>query len=199
MNAAMLMLVASTFSAPSTPATAASLGAGPAPVIGRHVTFVSDASLPVAQTAAAGAKAKGSVGGKPVTLAVQGGIFVNVGTGFFVGLGMSLQPGHSEKVEFLGDFSIGHGSNLGVGYSVWNISFNGIYDLQKSSGGLMPFIGGGLSIVHGSVNGFGATNTGVQLIGGVQLNSSGEHVIRVSVRIVFTAGTPIVFLVGYSF
>jgi hypothetical protein len=198
MNAAMLMLVASTFAAPQAPSN--TLGATPGTRLMSHTTFVQDAKLLLSQTTAGGAKAKGTVAGKAFSLAVQGGLTFNAGTGFLVGVGMSLQPGGNEHVEVMGDFNFGRvsGSNL------FYISFNGLYDLNKTSSGMTPFVGGGLSIYHFSVNcggfaGCSGTSTSFQLIGGIQLAGNSEHVMRLSVRFLLNGGNPIVLMFGYSF
>ena len=199
MNAAMLMLVASTFAAPQAPSN--TLGATPSTRLMSHTTFVTDSHVSLAQTTSGGAKAKGKIAGKDFSLALQAGVTFNAGTGFLVGVGASMQPGGNEHVEILGDFNFGRVS----GATIFYVSFNGIYDLSKMDNGMTPFVGGGLGIYHfgNACGGFGftcsATATGLQVIGGLQLSGNSEHPMRISIRIVLVGGTPIVFLFGYSF
>jgi hypothetical protein len=166
-----------------------------------HTTFVQDGTLSLAQTTAGGAKSKGTVAGKAFSLAIQGGVSFNAGTGFLVGVAASMQPGHNEHVEIMGDVNFGRVS----GSTVFYISFNGIYDLKKMDNGMTPFIGGGLGIYHfgNACGGFGfscsGSATGLQLIGGLQLAGNSEHVMRLSIRFLLVGGNPIVLMFGYSF
>jgi len=198
MNAAMLMLVATTFTTPA-PAPAPA----PNPVVtqslklGSHTTFVSP-------DAAIQAKQRGSVGGKAVFIDIQGGIAFNFGTGFFVGVGASFTPGSNDKISIMGDFNFGRVGGVNGYY----ISFNGLFNLKPTSSGMVPFVGAGIYIIHfgvtvdlGEFGHFSAsgTATGLQIIAGIKMKADTAHPIKLSVRLGLGNGTPIIIIFGYGF
>jgi len=198
MNPAMLMLVATTFAAPApVPTPAPTTVAASSLKLMSHTTFVSP-------DAAIQAKQRGSVAGKAVFIDIQAGVAFNFGTGFFVGVGASFTPGSNDHISIMGDFNFGRVGGVNGYY----ISFNGLYNLKPTSSGMVPFIGGGLYIIHFGVTvnipGFGSfsasgTATGLQLIAGVKLKADTDHPIKLSIRIAMGNGTPIIFLFGYGF
>ncbi len=196
MNAAMLMLVATTLATP-TPAPATPTVVAQSLKLMSHTTFVSP-------SAAIQSKQRGSVAGKSVFVDIQGGLIVNIGTGFFAGAGASITPGKNDRISILADFNFARANSTNGYY----ISFNGVYNLKPTSSGNVPFVGAGISIIHFGVTvnipGFGSfsasgTSTNLPVLAGIKLKSDTAHPLKVFVRLVPGVGTPIVFGVGYGF
>src|ERR1022692_1912427 len=196
MNAAMLMLVASTMAAPQ-PATN-DLSVSPSFSMGHHATFATEAvpdDVDVDQTRPPGSPSSPThqAGGKTLMIIAQGGIaFCCSTTGFVAGVGVGLMPIHdNDKIEIDADFNFIHFGGNGV-----YISFNGQYDIRLNNSNMIPFAGGGLGIAHAG----GGTNTGLQIYGGIQVAMSSGRAVRVSIRFLFAGGaTQTLIMGGFAF
>jgi len=185
MNAAMLVLVATTMTAPSAPSSQAAFV--PAR-IGQDVTFVAD------DAAADQQKAAGSpthqVAGKSMMIMVRGGLVTGFRhTGFDIGAGVGFMPiKNNDKFEVSGDFGFGRAG----GVNGFTISFLGQYNIHLTSSKTMPFLGGGLGIGHA----VGATNAGFELLGGAQFEMSSGRAIRAELRFLFAGGGTTTYILG---
>ena len=137
------------------------------------------------------------MGDKQVMIMLQGGIQSCCGsTGFLVGVGASIKPmKDNNKVEIAADVNYGRSGGANDLY----ISFNGLYDFHMQDSTAVPFAGAGIGIYHASANGFGATETDLQILGGVDFKTAGNRDIRAQLRFVFTTETTTVLMVGYAF
>jgi hypothetical protein len=193
MNAAMLMLVASTMAAPQPAANASSVS--PNFGIGHQVTFVSDdvPSLDQARPPGSSASPTHQMHGKQVMVIAQAGIqFCCSTTGFMVGVGAAFMPiADNDKVEINADGNFQH-----FGGNGFNISVNGQYDMHMSNSKMTPFFGGGLDIAHFP----GSTNAGLQLLGGIQAEMSSGRAVRAQIRFAFVASVTVTeLLFGFAF
>ena len=138
------------------------------------------------------------MGGKQVTLVVQGGLISDFDTGVVVGVGGSFLPmKDNDKIEIIADANFVHfGGASGV-----YISGNGAYDVHLQNSKAVPFLGAGIGIVHASENGFSNTNTNLQLLGGVKFETKSGRALEGQVRFVLGSngdGATLV-LVGFAF
>jgi hypothetical protein len=142
------------------------------------------------------------IGGKQVTIDVQGGFITGSGaSGLDIGAGASFLPmKDNDKFGIIVDGNFIHVSSGGVGANGLYISFNGVYNIDLENSKAKPFVGGGLAIVHLSANGFGNTQTKLQILGGVGWALEGGREVNGQVRFIFTdGGTTTVILVGFAF
>ena len=195
MNAAMLMLVASTFNAPQ-PATTNELSSHSNFTMGHKVTFVSTspALFQGATKSAQKASPTHQAAGKTITVFIDGGVnFAGGNTGFQIGVGAGFIPMKDHKqFEVNADFNFVHIANT----NGWYISFNGQYNfILKSHEHIKPF--GGAGIAFGSFNygGFAALN----LFGGIESALSSGRAIRIQVRWTFTDATLTQIIFGIAF
>jgi len=193
MNAAMLMLVASTM---ATPQPANDTNAIPHFSTGRNVTFISEnVADDVDQQRPPGSSASPThqMGGKQVMIIAQAGVtFCCSTTGFIAGAGVNFMPmKDNDKIEIDVDGNFIHFGGNGI-----YVSFNGQYDVHLNNSKMIPFLGGGLGIAHFG----GGTNTGLQIYGGIQAAMSSGRAVRVSIRFLFAGGaTTTVILGGFAF
>ena len=142
------------------------------------------------------------IGGKQVTIDVQGGFITGNGaSGLDIGVGASFLPmKDNDKFGIIVDGNFIHESAGGVGANGLYISFNGVYNIHLENSKAKPFVGGGLAIVHLSVNGFGSTETKLQILGGVGWALEGGREVNGQVRFIFTdGGSTTLLLVGFAF
>src|ERR1700733_1040420 len=140
------------------------------------VNFDPDQATPTTHTMA----------GKTVYVRLAGGLlFCCTQTGFDIGVAVSGQPQSFKNVEIEGAFGFGR---LGGANSVF-FSAVGIYDFHLNGHQIVPYAGAGLGIFHASEAGFGNTETGFELEGGVQLPVKGPHVVRVQIGWIFVTET----------
>jgi hypothetical protein len=168
----------------------------PAPAFTINATFLPDA--PVTSTddvsfdEQAGAPKTHAMGDRQVFLRLDGGlVFCCSHTGFVVGASVSAMPKSVKNIEIDGGFGIGRFA----GRTFFSISADGAYDIHIQGHEAMPFIGAGFGIRHAA----GATNAAFEILGGVQLPVQGPHVVRVSVKFLFSTLTTTVLLGSYSF
>src|SRR5579871_5490509 len=122
-----------------------------------------------------------TMGGKQVVVMVQGGLITCCSnTGFLIGAGASVKPmPDNDKFEVGGDVNFGR---IGGSNSIY-VSLHGQYDIHLQNSKAVPFVGGGIGIVHFggqsvtvngvTVSGGGATNTNLELLGGVDFETGG--------------------------
>ena len=179
--------------AAATPALAQSENQPAAPAFTINASFLPDATSPDTTMALAPQAPKTHpMGDRSVFLRVQGGLITGVGdTGFLIGLAAGDTLKQQRNVEVGGDFSFGRIRSTNDLY----ISFNGLYDVHLKGHQAMPYIGGGVGINH--VPNF--TQTGLQLIAGLQLPVTGPHVVRFEVRFLLVTGSPVLILGSFSF
>jgi opacity protein-like surface antigen len=179
--------------AATTPALAQTNDVQPTPSFTIHGSFLPEASGATLTTDQAGAAPKThQMGDRSVFLRLQGGLITGVGdTGFLVGLAAGDNLKQAKNVEIGGDFSFGRIAGENDLY----ISFNGLYDVHLKGHQVMPYLGGGIGINH--VPNF--TQTGLQLIAGIQLPVTGPHVVRFEVRFLLVDGSPVLLLGSFSF
>jgi len=138
------------------------------------------------------------MGGKQVTINIQGGfVFVSGGNGFDLGVAAQFLPmKDNDKFGIIVDGNFIREDGVNVLY----ISANGVYNIHLQNSKAKPFVGGGLAIVHESVNGFSDTQTKLQLLGGVGWALSSGREVNGQVRFIFTdGGTTTVLLFGFAF
>ena len=195
MNAAMLMLVASTIAAPQ-PATN-DLSASPSLSMGHSVTFVTDEPDVFQGTKPATPAGKPSpthqAAGKSVTIMAQGGIlFCCSYTGFAIGVGAAFTPMQThDQFEINADFNFHRIASA----NGWDISFNGAYLFHLNNSKVKPFAGGGLVISHLNYN----TNAAFQILGGVQTALASGRDLRFQIRFGFFSSTVTLLLIGIAF
>jgi hypothetical protein len=183
--------------AAATPAAAQSLdNTAPSPAFTINATFLPDA--PATSTADAsfddqgGAPKTHSMGDRQVFLRLDGGlVFCCSNTGFVVGATVSAMPKSVNNIEIDGGFGIGRFA----GRTFFSISADGAYDIHMQGHEAMPFVGAGLGIRHAA----GATHAAFEILGGVQLPVQGPHVVRFTVKFLFSTLTTTVLLASYSF
>jgi hypothetical protein len=198
MNAAMLMLVASTMTAPQ-PAATNDVSASPSFTIGHGVSFVS-ATPAIFQGAAKPAppaqKASPThqMAGKTVTVFVQGGVLFVAGyTGFTVGAGVGFIPMKDhEQFEVNADFNYIHVASTNGWYLTFNGQYNFILANHKS---IKPFAGAGLAVGSFNYSGHVALN----VFGGVQSALASGRAIRIQIRWVLTSAVTTSILFGIAF
>lgn len=155
------------------------------------VSFLADADQ---QRAGAASAPQHQVGDKQAIFMVQGGLlFCCSNTGFVVGGGASVKPmKDNDKFEVGGDFNFARIYSSNGLY----VSINGQYDIHLQDSKLLPFVGGGLGITHGS----GFTDTNLQILGGVDFETGGGKALRAQVRFLFTPGAmTTILMIGYAF
>ena len=189
MNAAMLMLVASTMATPQ-PANDASLS--PQLNLAQHVTFVTEnVADEIDQQRPPGSASSPThqMAGKQIMVIAQAGVtFCCSTTGFIAGVGAGFMPMHdNDKIEIDVDGNFIHFGGNGI-----YISFNGQYDIHLNNSKMVPFLGGGLGIAHAG----GGTNTGLQIYGGIQASMSSGRAVRASIRFLFAGGATTTIIVG---
>lgn len=113
----------------------------------------------------------------PITVRAEGGVvFCCADTGFIAGANIGAAPQALEGVEVSGDAAVGRFG----GFSLLYFSGDAVY--ARRVGPVTPYGGGGIGIAR---TGGGPTNTGFQIVGGVQLPTEGRHRIRVEARFLF--------------
>jgi hypothetical protein len=133
-----------------------------------------------------------------VTIDIQGGLVTGNGsTGFDIGVGASFLPmKDNDKFGIIVDGNFIREDGVNVIY----ISANGVYNVHLNNSKAKPFLGGGIAIVHESVNGFSDTQTKLQILGGVGWALSSGREVNGQVRFVFTdGGTTTILLFGFAF
>jgi len=155
------------------------------------------------------------VGGKQVTIDVQGGLSLDLATtGFLVGGGVTFKPmKDNDRFEVSADVNYGHhggqsamfaGTEVSSSGSLLLFSVNAQYDFRPQDSNKMFFLGGGLAIFHfgisesaGGINvgSVSINSSGLQLLGGMAFNLAGGREVRIQIR--FVTGTLI--LVGVAF
>jgi len=174
----------------ATPALAQAENQAAAPAFTINASFLPDATSSDATMAQA--PKTHQMGDRSVFIRLQGGLITGVGnTGFLIGLAAGDTLKQQRNVEIGGDFSFGRIASTNDLY----ISFNGLYDVHIKGHQAMPFLGGGVGINH--VPNF--TQTGLQLIAGLQLPVTGPHVVRFEVRFLLVTGSPVLILGSFSF
>jgi hypothetical protein len=168
----------------------------PSPAFTINATFLPDAPATstddVSFDEQAGAPKTHSMGDRQVFLRLDGGlVFCCSHTGFVVGASVSAMPKSVKNIEIDGGFGIGRFAAR----TFFSISADGAYDIHIQGHEAMPFIGAGLGIRHAA----GATNANFEILGGVQLPVQGPHVVRVTVKFLFSTLTTTVLLGSYSF
>ena len=135
------------------------------------------------------------MGGKQVSLTIQGGFAHCCGfNGFVVGVGASFLPiKGNENFGIIVDGNFTH-INSGGGNGVY-ISANGVYNFKMQNSKAKPFAGAGLSIFHF----FGTTDTNLQILGGVGWELASGREVNGQVRFILDTSTITVFLVGFAF
>jgi hypothetical protein len=195
MNAAMLMLVASTMTAPQ-PATTSELSASPSFTVGHNVTFVSEASdilLQAKPAPAAKPSPTHQAAGKTVTVFIQGGVlFCCSSAGFTLGAGAAFVPMRDhQQFEINADVMYFHI----YGTNGWDLSFNGQYNFKMANSKMTPFADGGLVIASFNYG----TNAALQIGGGIQAAMSSGRAFRVQIRFAFLPSTVTEILFGFAF
>jgi hypothetical protein len=195
MNAAMLMLVASTMTAPQ-PATTSELSASPSFTVGHNVTFVSEASdIQAAKPAAPAQKPSPThqMAGKSVSIFIQGGIlFASSSTGFTIGAGAAFVPMKDhQQFEINADVMYFHIYST----NGWDLSFNGQYNFKMQNSKMTPFVDGGLIIASFNYG----TNPALQIGGGIEAAMSSGRAFRVQIRVGFLPATATQILFGFAF
>jgi hypothetical protein len=206
MNAAMLMLVASTMTAPApveaTPAT-------PVLSMGHHVTFVTEpmpAGLDDAMTEAIELQAKPggtasqthTIAGKQMLVFGQAGvIFCCSSTGFMAGAMFAFTPMEQHpqlEINVEGNYVHIAGGNG------FQIAVNGQWDFKLEGKSFVPYAGLGLGIGHFNVGGAGGTNAGLQLAFGIQKDLESGRAIRLALRFLFIGGGTVTGITaGFAF
>jgi hypothetical protein len=158
------------------------------------LTFdTSDQAKP--QTPTKSASPTHQMGGKQVSLTVQGGFDTCCGfKGFILGVGASFLPmKDNQNISVLVDGNYSHINN-GGGNGVY-ISANGVYNVTLQNSKAKPFFGAGLSIFHI----FSQTDTNFQILGGVGWNLASGRSVNGQVRFIFDTDTITMFLFGFAF
>ena len=189
MNAAMLMLVASTMTAPQ-PAATNDLSVSPSLTIGRNVTFVStDSNL----FQAAKPSPTHQMAGKTVTFFIQGGVlFCCDHAGFTLGGELAFVPMKDhQQFEVNADVNYMHIA----GTNGWNLSFNGQYNFIMQNSKMKPFAGAGLIIASFNYG----TNVAFQINGGIEAAMASGRAIRIQIKFAFTDATTTIILFGFAF
>lgn len=162
------------------------------------VSFAMPASVSFDTDAQAKPSPTHQMGGKQVTLDIQGGLVTGNGsTGFDIGVGASFLPmKDNDKFGVIVDGNFIREDGVNIIY----ISANGVYNIHLNNSKAKPFVGAGLAIVHESVEGFSNTDTNFQILGGVGWALASGREVNGQVRFVFTEGsTTTLLLIGFAF
>lgn len=113
-----------------------------------------------------------------VVVRAEGGVLSCCATtGFIAGVNVTARPRALNGVEVGGDATVGRFG----GFSLLYFSADATYG--RRVGTITPYGGGGVGIAKTGSG--GPTNTGAQLIAGIELPAGGRHRIRVEVRFLF--------------
>jgi hypothetical protein len=151
----------------------------------------------------------------PLFLRVYGGLGSTAGvTGVGLAGGVAARPFRRQNMEVEGDLSFFHYSNtvFATGATANVVEFTGdfLYNFVLSGQKLVPFVGGGLVLGHGSAeeNNFfreglslgSGSAAGVDLTGGVHLPLSGHTAFRGQLHIHgYSGGSAVIVMGGLSF
>jgi hypothetical protein len=87
----------------------------------------------------------------------------------------------------------------GVDVTYWEVNLDGGYRIPGVHGPINVYAGGGLNIAHGSANGNGNSDVGVNLLGGVQFKTKNRLLPFVEARVELGGGDQFVLTGGLLF
>lgn len=165
---------------------------------GANVSFATPSRVTFDTDAQAKPSPTHQMGGKQVTIDVQGGLVTGNGsTGFDIGVGASFLPmKDNDKLGIIVDGNFVREDGINGIY----ISVNAVYNIHLQNSKAKPFVGGGIGIVHTSFEGFSNTETKPQILGGVGWALASGREVNGQVRFLFTdGGTTTILLFGFAF
>lgn len=137
------------------------------------------------------------MGGKQVSVTIQGGFVTGEGaSGFDIGVGASFLPmKDNDKLGIIVDGNFVRLSDNGFGFNALYISGNAVYNIHMQNSKAKPFVGGGIAFFHAN----GVEQTKLQLLGGVGWALSSGREVNGQVRFILADETITVLLFGFAF